>query len=374
MPSEFFDVLNCQEIKDGYVQRLEQFKVAFFKIAEYLVTKESITFDEVMTLLCKDGIMTELSHSNNDYISALYLILCAVSWQTMLFRPRCIDHTHFDIHDEQGGYRGDAYMCLKLEVASCTRMPLSELLMGFGVLLPSKNLCLSDDDASREAFQRKVEVNAKRFNAHFLTSIAGVRLKWVDTLACHLEYNPATKELFLFRFPSFILSCPSHSSGTGKRTVLQACATTNRFHCQWATESEVGCLLNEILLSYRLLFGQTKKSRALFRSLDPFRNVPRAVADPLLPVLCGKRSCHGLLPLDTTEYYLPRDFPVLRYRLSVLQDHLARATPRKWVQLWHDNRDSAHWLTFWAVIVFGALGTLLALLQVILQAVQVAFR
>ncbi|GFF48985.1 hypothetical protein IFM58399_08442 [Aspergillus lentulus] len=52
----------------------------------------------------------------------------------------------------------------------------------------------------------------------------------------------------------------------------------------------------------------------------------------------------------------------------------ARATPRKWVQLWRDNRDSAHWLTFWAVIVFGALGTLLALLQVILQAVQIAFR
>jgi hypothetical protein len=290
MPPEFFDVLNCQELKHDDTQRLEQFAGAFVKIAEYLVTRESITFDEVMTLLCNDGIMREPSHGSEDHISALYLILCIVGWQTMLFKPRCIDHTHFEIHDEQGGYRGDAYMCLKLEVASCTRMPLSEFLMGFGVLLPSKNLCLSDDEASREAFQRKVEVNAKHFNAHFLTSIAGVRLKWVDTLACHLEYNPATKELFLFRFPSFFLSCPSHSSGAGKRTVLQSCATTNRFHCQWATESEIDCLVNEILLSYRLLFGQTKKSRALFRSLDPFRDVPRAVADPLLPVLCGKRS------------------------------------------------------------------------------------
>jgi hypothetical protein len=138
MPSEFFDILNCQEIKHDHTQRLEQFEEAYFKIAEYLVARESITFDEVMTLLGEDSIIRELSHSNEDHISALYLILCVVGWQTMLFKPLCIDHMHFEIHDEQGGYRGDAYMCLKLDVASCRRIPLSELLMGFGVLLPSK--------------------------------------------------------------------------------------------------------------------------------------------------------------------------------------------------------------------------------------------
>ncbi|KAH1271499.1 hypothetical protein KXX16_009352 [Aspergillus fumigatus] len=153
MSSEFFDVLNCQEAKNSHMELLKQLEGAFLRIAEYLITRESITFDEVMTLLCKDGIRGELNHDNNNYISALYLILCIVSWQTMLFKPRRIDHMHFEIHNEQGGYRGDAYMCLKIGVASCTRMPLSELLMGFGVLLPSKNLCLSDDEASREAFR-----------------------------------------------------------------------------------------------------------------------------------------------------------------------------------------------------------------------------
>lgn len=87
MSSEFFDVLNCQEAKNSHMELLKQLEGAFLRIAEYLITRESITFDEVMTLLCKDGIRGELNHDNNNYISALYLILCIVSWQTMLFKP-----------------------------------------------------------------------------------------------------------------------------------------------------------------------------------------------------------------------------------------------------------------------------------------------
>ena len=49
-----------------------------------------------------------------------------------------------------------------------------------------------------------------------------------------------------------------------------------------------------------------------------------------------------------------------------------RKNQRSWKELWLDKRDSASWLTFWAVLVIGGLGILLALIQVVLQVVQVA--
>jgi hypothetical protein len=40
--------------------------------------------------------------------------------------------------------------------------------------------------------------------------------------------------------------------------------------------------------------------------------------------------------------------------------------------IWKDKRDSAHWLTFWAVIIIGGAGLLLGFMQVLLQAIQLA--
>ncbi len=73
--------------------------------------------------------------------------------------------------------------------------------------------------------------------------------------------------------------------------------------------------------------------------------------------------------MDQEVYDMTQDFPVLRNRIVSLHMHLSEAKPRTWTELWRDKRDSAQWLT-WAVIIFGGLGIILALLQVILQAAQ----
>lgn len=165
------------------------------------------------------------------------------------------------------------------------------------------------------------------------------------------------------------------------RASIHACATTSTLRCQWATEDEINQLLIEILFSYRLLFGQTRRSRAAFRSsFNPFlkkRAYKNSIRDPLLPALCGSKTpCQGIYSgmVEKETYYLPRNFPVLRYRISVLQGHLSSTAPRTWLQLWRDNRDSANWLTFWAVIIFGAFGSLMAFLQVVLQFVQLVMQ
>jgi hypothetical protein len=75
---------------------------------------------------------------------------------------------------------------------------------------------------------------------------------------------------------------------------------------------------------------------------------------------------------ERESYDLSCDFPILRSKLAILHRHLENKKPRTWKALWQDKRDSASWLTFWAVIIIGGLGIILAFLQVVLQIVQIA--
>ena len=157
------------------------------------------------------------------------------------------------------------------------------------------------------------------------------------------------------------------------KSVIHACSAPYAGARQWATTDEVTQLLNETVLSYRLLFGQNKASRHLFRSLGPFEDTPEDGRDQFLMSLCGKKNFQSTLKVHEREsYHLPRDFPILRSRLAILLRHLSNKRPRTWRELWQDNRDSASWLTFWTVLIFGGLGIILALLQAILQIIQIA--
>lgn len=353
-------------------------------MAEAAIQDSTITIDGMVGNLLGENILdSETLDENINY--ARYFVFCLLGYQTMIYSPFPLDITS-ETPDklciaEDIGCCNYTHASLTQDAANCAREPLSELLMGFGVLLPSKNLCLDDDQSIHHVFQQQTEVDAKAFNAYALRGIAGIKVKWTDALSCHLEFISATKEISVFRFPSFChFSLARYEKGKG-RGVLHACATTSRLRCQWATETEINDFLLEVLLSYRLLFGQTKKSRALFRSTDPFvhcKGQNRPMRDSLLSNLCGMRSPNvPLLDLqqdwnmvEKEKYYLPKDFPILRYRIVVLQRYLSASAPRTWLQLWRDNRNSANWMTFWAVIIFGVFGSLMALLQVIMQAVQ----
>jgi hypothetical protein len=130
-------------------------------------------------------------------------------------------------------------------------------------------------------------------------------------------------------------------------------------------------LLHEVLLSYRLLFGQNTKSRRLFQSLTIFESQEPEAQDPLLTQLCCEKTC--VLSIREREFYrLRRDFPILRSRIATLHHQMMNLKPRGWREIWNDKRDSAHWLTFWAVIFIGGAGLLLSLIQVLLQAAQLA--
>lgn len=145
-----------------------------------------------------------------------------------------------------------------------------------------------------------------------------------------------------------------------------------------ADEDDIAHFLQEVLVSYRLLFGQSAKARRLFRDVYSPVTAPFRQPDTLLPRLCdradGQSACPGLaeLPPDRAIYYAARDFPVLYRRVELLADELKGAKPASIRDLLNDRRDTLQFWTFWLVSVFGGASILLALVQTVLQAVQIA--
>lgn len=376
MPEGFFSVLPCYFDNGPKCEYLSDAAHAFLGIGEYFKSVKSASIDSVIEHLSDEGLI-RLENTAQSLRSARTFVFAVLGWQTMLYRASIgtCPPEQLAVIEEQNGFRGNAFLQLKQEERSCSKPNLPEFLVGFGVLLPAKNLCLTKSTHERQAFDKLDKIMPASFNAAVLSFVGHVHVKWVDTLSCHLEFDPVARELYLFRFPTFCqASLDCAGSQYTRKSVIHSCGATSGHHLhEWALPEEIDSFLSEILLSYRLLFGQTKASRKFFRKTAPFEDVPKDVEDALLARLCGKETCYSRgRKADRDIYELSEDFPILRSRIAALHSHLERTKPRTWTELWRDKRDSAQWLTFWAVICFGGLGLLFAFLQVVLQAAQLA--
>ena len=109
--------------------------------------------------------------------------------------------------------------------------------------------------------------------------------------------------------------------------------------------------LREVLLSYRLIFGQDRRAWKAFRKLwkrtdGVFGDGGAKACDPLLERLCG-HSWQDEIQLyeeldahDVPNHYSPsQDFPFLGRRLLRVQDFTKMQNPQDWRVLWSDRRD-----------------------------------
>ncbi len=143
-------------------------------------------------------------------------------------------------------------------------------------------------------------------------------------------------------------------------------------------------LHQEVIMSYRLLFGQKRGSRRLAGRVLKRQKDEKAVEyDTLLDVVCTQAYKRGgpvgRLPPDlwpvtclsfdctlqeNTSYSSIDDFPLFGHRLAKLQDFTLRQHPSKLTDLWRDRRNPLQWYTFWAVLIVGGVSMLLSLVQV----------
>ena len=351
-----------------------QMITVFSEVANFIATSQYPSIDDVAAHLMARGLVSD-RNSGSYAVEARSLVFAMIGWQTMLYRPALgtCPPEQLAVTDEQNGYNGQAFMALKQDHKAAKR-PLHEFLLGFGILLPPCDLCISTNADFKKSFEDFSTTEPSSFNAFLLNSIGRFSVKWVDVLSCHLELDERAKTIFLFRYPSFcIASSPTGTEKEPPKTVIHASASPPSSSRLWASEEDVTKVLRETLLSYRLLFGQNNQARKLYKRLDPFAGIPLEGQDNLLSKLCGRKSFRETgIPRDKESYDLRQDFPILRSRLVNLQRELARSKPRSWKELWRDKRDSAGWFTFWAVIIFGAISILLSAIQVLLQILQIA--
>ncbi|DAA75471.1 TPA_exp: Uncharacterized protein A8136_1545 [Trichophyton benhamiae CBS 112371] len=141
-----------------------------------------------------------------------------------------------------------------------------------------------------------------------------------------------------------------------------------------ADKEEIAHLLGEVLLSYRLLFAQSAKSRRIFRQSFRLHSEEGYPIDSMLPLLCTRKQLPPVddlsLPVDKLVYFASQDFPILQQRIEIIAKELKDKKPTSIADLIRDRRDTLQFLTFWLVLIFGGIGTLLSLIQVLLQAVQ----
>jgi hypothetical protein len=137
--------------------------------------------------------------------------------------------------------------------------------------------------------------------------------------------------------------------------------------------------MKEILLSIYLIYGQTKKARAYFFTHKLHNRARRGSMsaendDPLFDSLCQELpSVMNIDRLSKPIYFLSIDFPNLAHRLDSINRHVREHQPKSLSQLWDDNRNRLQWYTFWTVLAIGAIGLLLALVQIMLGALQVFY-
>lgn len=131
--------------------------------------------------------------------------------------------------------------------------------------------------------------------------------------------------------------------------------------------------MQEILLSYKLLFAASPGARKLWRHKERAKASEAAygLCDPMLEKLCGSKDT--VAQDSRLSYSMAKDFPIFAQRLQVIQDDILRQQPNRLSALWNDRRELLRWYTFWAVLVIGIVGLALAIFQCVASALQTIY-
>lgn len=298
---------------------------------------------------------------------AAHIVFAAIGWLTMFYTPaKPINDSHASDQDFRISYEHPKTFLRSSQSIEMASRPIAELLRGFGELLPGPRHYphhISEETSSDDALY------VSNLNISTLISVGSVKICWVNCMSSHLEFNNATSELLLFSLPSFCML------GQSDRSFL--CRALNNYYDQWTRPDgfSTSSFTKEILLTYRLLISSNKRSRHLYESKERDRALTnsRVTRETTLDQVCGvdRNLGSGSRPMPNL-FCKKSDFPIFAQRLSEIQDYIVKQKPNKTLTLWRDRRDLLRWYTLWAVLIIGIVGLFLAIVQVILSALQVS--
>lgn len=226
-----------------------------------------------------------------------------------------------------------------------------------------------------------VSIEVSRLNYRNLCRVVDINIEWVDCLSLHLEFDRSGKVLKLFRFPSIcLMMCCCREKSTFAPIFADSMSYNNLPTSEHDGAREY---YKEVLLSYRLIFGQGPGSAEDFkRRAHLWAPALAELSDPLLAIICGENwESEKAWPIydeiqaeDTAERYSPsEDFPYLGKRLLKIQEYVNDHRPNNLRQLWHDQANKWNWWMLWAFVILGCLALLFSIIQTVLQLVQLIF-
>ena len=340
------------------------FERVFTAVASFVHDTQAVTIDDVVEHLRETQKMETASESSN---AQRLLVFAILGWQSMLYRPafNTCSLDELAVHkDDVHVNSGLVFDTHKVSVELSDR-PLFAVLKGFGNLLPAPPLNITQvASENSKAAATWLAIDPAETNAYHLYTLLHVQICWVDCLALHLDYNKSERKLSLFMYPSFcIAALKSHGA------IYAFASTEKRSFDPRASEEDISQFMREVLLSYRLLFGQHGPSRKHFKhTLKPTGQTP----DELLPVLCMEKNIDQTLAPNLPLYITAQHFPVLSERIDLIATDLKACRPSSMGGLLRDRRDKLQYWTFWLVSIFGSISIILSLIQVILQGIQLA--
>ncbi|KAK3725169.1 hypothetical protein LTR37_000680 [Vermiconidia calcicola] len=181
------------------------------------LAREHRSLAEIITALMNhDMISTDVLDGGHN--AALAVAFALLGWLSMLYEPEImrVSSDQIAISDVLDGYRSSAYFKLT-QRSPDRRRKLPELLLSFGLMLRKEDVFTSEDGEDAGAIEQIAVVTPGGLNASTLTSLACLKVQWVDVIAPHLELDQATNTLFLYRYPSFCLAnLPPENDGDAR--------------------------------------------------------------------------------------------------------------------------------------------------------------
>lgn len=373
LPGSLKSLLDSEKSSDSLIHLTVQSKLyrIFMSVSEFIRQDSSPSIDQGIEHLVEKSLLSPSDEGSELNLQHRLLVFAILGWQSMLYLPSfgtCPPEELAILQPEDQRNSGLIFETFKA-ASHLAERPMAIFLKAYGILLPARSQAW-DKEANEptEAALTWFPIDPLETNAHFLQMLLRVDICWVDVLSLHLEYDKSTRTLSLFRYPSLCVAM-LESGGA-----LYSFASTERNAPDpRANHEEITSLLRETLLSYRLLFGQSKRSRRIFRRLFASNPILKHNADPFLHPICTKKVfTHPFVPQDRMTYFGHRDFLVLGDRLEMLGKDLKAAKPKGWRDLVRDRRDTMQYWGFWLVAIVGGASIILSLTQVILQAAQFA--
>lgn len=362
-----------------------------YTIAQLLSTRRKATLVEIVDKLDNDNLLKP--QGDEERAKPNQIVFAIVGWLSMLYEA--VSHPKPDklevrkTSTSSSGQRNDLvtrkYLSFGLGFEYID-VPLYTMLGKFGYLIPMARIhSIRQPGFSHHGQSGIVQVHSVCFDT--LHQIAGLKIEWVSSLALHLELDSGKKTLKLFQFPSF---CRMMMVDRKKHLLSRLLNDHADSQCEDVNAADIPTdeFFEEILRSYRLIFGQDERSWKGFTKMltgleeSHEQGMTSWACDPLLRVLCGQSSSstearYIYEELDNnqpTTYYTLDEFPFFGKRLMELAEFDNQHQPQTVMSLLNDRRDIAARFNLRStqlLVLFATVTILLMVLSLCFQIWQV---